>query len=144
MAACPVREGVTIQGMRSAVCAGQGTHSMMDSDLAMRTAAHLRAAAANAAKPSVVVGLDGFVDEIIRVVNKRFSATECTMVERISDLAARISGAAGQSTNMELLVNQVKIGGNGPIMANALDCLGGDVTCVGPMGDGSVHFAFAE
>jgi hypothetical protein len=115
---------------------------MMDSDLARRTAAHLRAAGATGAKPSVVVGLDGFVDEIIRVVNKRFSATECTLLERISDLAARISAASGQSTNMELIVTQVKIGGNGPIMANAMVGLGGDVTCIGPMGDTNIHFAF--
>jgi hypothetical protein len=115
---------------------------MMDLELAKRTASHLRIASTEQ-KPSVLVGLDGFVDEIIRVVNKRFSATECTLLERISDLASRISTAAGQSTNMELVVEQIKIGGNGPIMANALVELGTDVTCIGPLGDTSLHSAFS-
>jgi sugar/nucleoside kinase (ribokinase family) len=44
---------------------------------------------------------------------------------------------------MELIVEQVKIGGNGPIMANALASLSSNVTCVGPLGDSSLHPAFS-
>ena len=49
---------------------------------------------------------------------------ELPPVERLSDLGARIAAAAGLGTNMELVVERVKLGGNGPIMANALAALG--------------------
>jgi hypothetical protein len=91
-----------------------------------------------------MVGLDAFVDEIIRVVDKRFSVSKFTPVERLSDLGARIGAAAGLGTNIELVVERVKLGGNGPIMANALAALGTDVTCVGPLGEGAIHPAFGE
>ncbi len=38
----------------------------------------------------------------------------------MTELAQRIGEAAGLSTNLELVPTQVKLGGNGPIMANAL------------------------
>jgi hypothetical protein len=116
----------------------------MQPELTQITAWGLRSYSSRTERSTAAVGIDGFVDEIIRIVNKRSSATEYTQVERISDFAARISAAAGQSTNIELIVQQVKLGGNGPIMANALAALGADVTCVGPLGDAAIHPAFAE
>ena len=56
----------------------------------------------------------------------RLSDDEYLPVERLSDLGARIAAAAGLGTNMELVVERVKLGGNGPIMANALAALGMD------------------
>ena len=41
-----------------------------------------------------------------------------------------------------MVVKQTKIGGNGPIMANALAALGHDMTYIGILGDGEVHSAF--
>jgi hypothetical protein len=64
----------------------------------------------------VVVGFDGFVDNIIEVVDKRISNSEYSSVETINSLGARVSAAAGESANMELVVKKSKIGGNGPIM----------------------------
>jgi len=116
----------------------------MNPELTQITAWSLRSYANRAESATAAVGVDGFVDEIIRIVNKRSSLTEYTQVERISDFAARISAASGQSTNIELIVQQVKLGGNGPIMANALAALGADVTCIGPLGASSIHPAFAE
>ena len=116
----------------------------MNIQLAKETSVKLTEASSQSAHLTAMVGMDGFVDEIIRVVDKRSSATEYTQLERISDLGARIAGASGQSTNMELIVERVKLGGNGPIMANALAALGSAVTCVGPLGAGEIHPAFAE
>jgi len=116
----------------------------MQKELTVRAAAHLQAVAGDAAPKTVTVGLDAFVDEIIRVVDRRASDTEFTTIEQITELGTRIIGAAGQSTNLELVVERVKLGGNGPIMANALAALGPQVTCLGPLGEGQVHPAFAE
>ena len=116
----------------------------MQKELTRRAAARLKSAVGDAAPKTVTVGLDAFVDEIIRVVDRRASETEYTTIEQIVELGTRIIGAAGQSTNLELVVERVKLGGNGPIMANALAALGPQVTCLGPLGEGQIHPAFAE
>jgi sugar/nucleoside kinase (ribokinase family) len=116
----------------------------MHKELTARAAARLRAVSGEAAPLKVTVGLDAFVDEIIRVVDRRTSDTEFTTIEQIVELGTRIIGASGQSTNLELVVERVKLGGNGPIMANALAALGPAVTCLGPLGEGGLHPAFEE
>ena len=93
--------------------------------------------------PPVVVGLDGFIDYIIDVVDQRRTQTDYDEVPTIADLGARITAAAGQSANIELVVTQTKIGGNGPIMANAMLGYGVDMAYIGNVGDGAkVHPVF--
>jgi len=46
----------------------------------------------------------------------------------ISQLAERLAAAAGRSANVELVSQLTKLGGNGPIMANALASFGLKVT----------------
>jgi sugar/nucleoside kinase (ribokinase family) len=96
------------------------------------------------AQLSAFVGLDGFVDEILHVVDKRESADQYTRMSRISQLADRLAGAAGQSTNVELVSQFTKLGGNGPIMANALASLGLKVTYLGILGYPNLHPVFAD
>ncbi len=93
----------------------------------------------NAALPALssvkaTIGLDGFVDEIIAVVDKRTGAKDYTTVDTIAAFGSKISKAAGQSSNYELVVKQQKLGGNGPIMANALASFGLSVTYIGSLG----------
>ncbi|MFS8572456.1 MAG: hypothetical protein LOD85_05445, partial [Clostridia bacterium] len=95
-------------------------------------------------KPRALIGFDGFVDEIIDVVATRHSPTSYQRFATISQLAKRIADAAGLSTNLELVTTQVKLGGNGPIMANALAGLGVDVTYIGSVGYPAVHPVFEE
>src|SRR6185436_15156890 len=90
------------------------------------------------------VGLDGFVDEIIHAVDKRESAEKYQRLPTISALSERISGAAGKSTNIELVNQRTKLGGNGPIMANALARLGVKVTYLGALGYPTLHPVFHE
>ncbi|MEW6156625.1 MAG: PfkB family carbohydrate kinase [Verrucomicrobiota bacterium] len=88
------------------------------------------------------VGLDGFVDEIIHVVDKRENAESFTRLPTIASFAERLAGAAGRSTNIELVNQLTKIGGNGPIMANALATFGLKVTYVGNLGYPQLHPVF--
>ena len=90
-----------------------------------------------------VMGFDGFIDHIIDVVDTRQSNESYQPLATISDFGQRVIAAAGHSTNFELVVKQTKIGGNGPIMANALATLGHDMTYIGVLGEGEVHQAFA-
>ncbi len=81
-----------------------------------------------------MVGLDGFVDEIIAVVDKRHDGGKFEPIRTIDRFGAKITACAGESSNYELVVKQRKLGGNGPIMANALASAGLDVTYVGNLG----------
>ena len=90
------------------------------------------------------IGLDGFVDEIVHVVATRDNAESFQRVQTITQLAERLAGAAGQSTNVELVNQRTKLGGNGPIMANALSCLGMKVTYLGALGYPIMHPVFAD
>ena len=112
--------------------------------LAKRAATLLSSKADSLPKLPVTIGLDGFVDSIIRVVDKRESSTKFTTMPTISVLADRLARAAGMSTNIEMWVERVKLGGNGPIMANALAALGTPTTYIGNLGYPHVHPAFEE
>ena len=90
------------------------------------------------------VGLDGFVDDILHVVDKRENAEKYTRLPTIGQLAERLAGAAGRSTNVELVSQLTKLGGNGPIMANALASFGIKVTYLGILGYPNLHPVFSE
>src|SRR5436190_6036835 len=90
------------------------------------------------------LGLDGFVDEIIHLVDVRHNAESFERIPTIAKLSERLAGAAGNSTNIEAVVQRVKLGGNGPIMANALSRFGLDVTYVGALGYPTLHPVFAD
>ena len=99
-------------------------------------------AAAHPTQIDALIGLDGFVDEIIHVVDKRSSATEFQRMETIAQFSRRTAEAAGQSANIELVRVQRKLGGNGPIMANAMASLGFRVTYLGGLGYPEIHPVF--
>ena len=84
--------------------------------------------------PRAFVGLDGFIDEIVQVVDQRVTPTQYTPVRTITDYAHRLAGAAGKSTNVEFVIQQIKMGGNGPLMADAMGALGTKVNYVGALG----------
>jgi sugar/nucleoside kinase (ribokinase family) len=92
-----------------------------------------------------LVGIDGFVDKIVHPVAQRNGpGQDFTRIETITDFGARISSAAGKSANLELAPVFEKLGGNGPLMANAQLCLGAQVRYVGALGKDSVHPLFSE
>ena len=67
------------------------------------------------------VGFDGFVDTIVTPVGlRRAQGEDFTPIATLTELGQRILAAAGKSTNIELYPRLDKLGGNGPIMANAL------------------------
>jgi sugar/nucleoside kinase (ribokinase family) len=108
------------------------------------TSRKLTAALPTLASVKAAVGLDGFVDEIISVVDKRQNFQLFEGMRTIPALGSRISAAAGKSINLELVVKQMKLGGNGPIMANALASIGLNVTYMGAVGFPTLHPVFEE
>ncbi|MCX6967938.1 MAG: PfkB family carbohydrate kinase [Verrucomicrobia bacterium] len=95
-------------------------------------------------KAKVLVGLDGFVDTIIHVVAQRTSAKEYSRMRGMGEFGKRIGAAAGLSANFEFVSKMVKLGGNGPIMANALGSYGAPITYIGNLGYPTVHPIFAD
>jgi len=92
-----------------------------------------------------VVGLDGFVDKIVAPVEKRLGlGDQFEPVSTIAEMGAKISAAAGKSANIELYPRFEKLGGNGPIMANAMLSLGMDVRYIGALGNPNIHSVFEE
>jgi len=111
---------------------------------ARQAAAGLRRFADQRPAHPVLIGFDGFVDSIIAVVDKRYDAERYDPVATIEQLGKKILGAAGQSSNYEMVVKLEKLGGNGPIMANAMAQLGLPVTYVGCLGHPALHPVFED
>ncbi|QNN24464.1 carbohydrate kinase family protein [Planctomycetales bacterium ZRK34] len=107
-----------------------------------QTADALRAAADKVIASPIMVGFDGMVDTILAVVNKRRGPEDYEPISQMSEFGQKIVAAAGKSSNYEMVVKQVKLGGNGPIMANALCHIGLPVTYIGGIGHPELHPAY--
>jgi sugar/nucleoside kinase (ribokinase family) len=91
-----------------------------------------------------LVGLDGFVDKIITPVGSRHGqGDDFDPIPTIEAFGKRILEAAGKSANIELYENYQKLGGNGPIMANALAAGHLKVEYIGALGQ-PIHPVFEE
>ncbi len=88
-----------------------------------------------AATPALA-GFDGFIDSIIRVVDRRRSMRmdDFDAISTIAGFAGRVAAAAGKSANIELVVEEDRFGGNGPLYAGALGRLGLPTTYLGAVG----------
>ncbi|MEO0483246.1 MAG: carbohydrate kinase family protein [Planctomycetota bacterium] len=109
------------------------SHDQDRAAIARAAADALAEAAATLADRPALVGFDGFVDEIIHVVDRRNSMAleDFERIKTIPEFAARANAAAGKSANIELVPIDVRFGGNGPLMAGALGRLGQPVTYIG-------------
>ena len=80
-----------------------------------------------------LLGFDGYIDELYSVVKRRQSEDEYDRYEKIADFGKRIMDAAGKSADIEISSSKMQIGGNAPILANALAALGYQTVCIGQM-----------
>ena len=80
---------------------------MADKSLCAAAAVALTAVPA-ASKPNVLVGFDGFIDNIIDVVAKRESSAKYSALSTIAEFGSRVSAAAGQSEFFRLLPRRIE------------------------------------
>jgi sugar/nucleoside kinase (ribokinase family) len=113
-------------------------------ELREKCAQRLLAGSADVGRMTAFVGFDGFVDEILHVVDKREGPELFQRLATISKLAERVGAAAGKSTNIEIVNRATKLGGNGPIMANTLAGFGLKVTYLGTLGWPNLNPVFAD
>jgi hypothetical protein len=86
-----------------------------------------------------LIGFDGFIDEIVLPLEQLHQP-----FRSIESFGARIQSFAGKSGNIELEVKRRKIGGNGPILANALLLAGFSTEIVGALGKPAIDPLFEE
>lgn len=84
--------------------------------------------------PLAFIGFDGFTDELVRVVSSRRTFDDFDFYKSIKPFGEKIVNAAGQSCNLELVVQLKKLGGNAPIMTNALLEGAHRIVFAGPIG----------
>lgn len=82
----------------------------------------------------VTLGFDGFIDSIIRLIKENNNNKSPLLFQQMEEFAAYISERAGKNFSLEMHGTIVKIGGNMPIMANALGSFGLKVNCIGALG----------
>lgn len=109
------------------------------------TLGELKTNAPLASSKKALVGIDGFVDKIVHAVDKRHGpGDQFDPIPSIAEFGARISSAAGKSANIELAPVVEKLGGNGPIMANAQRSHGINVRYIGALGKTTILPVFEE
>ncbi len=95
----------------------------------------------------VVLGFDGYIDNIISVVRVRHSDTNFELMEKISEWASRISQSAGSSASMEVISKRISIGGFTCNMGKALSTLCGrkqNIHLIGTFGYPDIKPIFQE
>lgn len=100
-------------------------------------------ASRTAASCRVVTGFDGFVDEMITLVNERRSLDEFEPVTEIATFGRLVAAAAGHSSLREIVITSMDPGGCAVNLADGLASLGVTVDCFATLGD-PVHSAFRE
>jgi len=93
-------------------------------------------------KLKMIIGFDGFKDEIIHIVDKRIDSNNFVRLNKINSFAKRIEKASGLSTNIELVPVVQKIGGNGPIMCNSLSEFNAEISYIGALGYPTIEDVF--
>lgn len=93
----------------------------------------------------IVVGFDGFIDVLLRAVRRRSSPSSYEPFSQIVDFGQFIQRAGGRSANVELVQQRVKVGGNAPILSQALVHWGHSLSLLGTLGlSGQIAPLFQE
>jgi sugar/nucleoside kinase (ribokinase family) len=91
------------------------------------------------------VGFDGTVDIICRpVAARRSHGDDYDSFRTISAFGNHVVGADGHSALVEIVPKKQKIGGNGPLMAEAMARFGARVEYIGTIGAPALHPAYAD
>lgn len=98
----------------------------------------------NIGSKEVTIGIDAFIDKIVRVVHSKNDKNEYAFFNDIAQLGNHLVTKSGMSCGIEIVERFTKLGGNAPIMANAMGALSVPVNCVGALGYPDVDPIFKE
>jgi pfkB family carbohydrate kinase len=89
-------------------------------------------------------GFDGFVDTIVRIIKNKKEGTSPSLFRTKKQFGKYITEKEDTSFSLELEERSARIGGNMPILSNALGSLGIQVNCIGAMGHPKIHPIFRK
>lgn len=92
---------------------------------------------------NILLGFDGFVDRILRPMRTK-TRKSAVPFETMLEFSDWIKLKSGKSCSIDLELVQEKLGGNMPIVANALSNLGCNTTCIGALGFPDIHPVFKK
>jgi hypothetical protein len=113
----------------------------MDTQLIQSTAVALAKAKTSESSKRAVLGFDGFIDTLVRVIHQKSETSASTFFKSISEFGA-YTVEKNHSFSLEVKTILEKPGGNMPIMSQALSNLGISCMCIGPLGVPQVHPKF--
>lgn len=91
---------------------------------------------------TVTAGFDGFIDSIVRIIDKKRRRRQTTWFNTIGQWGRYIASKKNASFSLEMEQQEIKPGGNMPNMANALGTMGVRVNCIGSLGWPEIHPVF--
>lgn len=95
-------------------------------------------------KKKALIGFDGYVDTLYRVVKGWLPDGQAEYYRTISEYGTRILAAAGKSADIQIQQLSRRLGGNAPLMSAGLAHLGDNVTLIGELGYPKLDACFAE
>ena len=105
---------------------------------------NLKEATPRLSQIKVTAGFDGFVDQIVKIIRYKEEGIPPVFFETKKEFADYIHEKEGASFSVEVQEQFIKLGGNMPIMANALATLGFEVNCIGALGYPQIHPVFHQ
>lgn len=110
----------------------------------LRTLGMIRERAQALRTKTVTLGFDGFIDSVVRVVKQKDPNGTAHYFESTQAFGEYIVEKGQKSFSIELEELTTKLGGNMPIMANAIAKMGPNVSCIGPLGYPEIHPVFRQ
>jgi hypothetical protein len=93
---------------------------------------------------TIALGFDGFIDSVVKVIRNKDHHRPTSYFESVQELGEYMVEKGQKNFSLELEELTTKLGGNMPIMANALAHLGPQVSCIGPLGYPAIHPVFQQ
>lgn len=90
------------------------------------------------------IGIDAFIDKIVRVVHSKDDKNNYTFFNDIAQFGNHLVTKSGKSCGIEICERFTKLGGNAPIMADAISTLGVKTNCVCALGYPTVDPIFTN
>src|SRR5688500_15478369 len=93
---------------------------------------------------TVTLGFDAFIDSVVKVIRYKDDQSPISFFASPHAFGEYMAGKRDKNLSIELETMTTKLGGNMPIMANAIAHMGPKVSCIGPLGHPDIHPVFHQ
>lgn len=90
----------------------------------------------------ICIGFDGFVDSLYHAVQSRTNRKAYLPFSTLHDFGKKIESASSKSCNIESVLLETHLGGNGPLIALGLSAFSFPIHLIGCLGHPSIHPLF--